>query len=118
MPIQEIEKRILEEAQAQALKINQETEKKVAQIEAAGLRKMEETKAKILEEARSKAEEVKRHHLVPARLKARKEILEEKQKFLSDLYNEIQREKKLSSAEIAGIREESEVKASMILFAK
>jgi vacuolar-type H+-ATPase subunit E/Vma4 len=118
MPIQEIEKRILEEAQAKALKINQEADKKIKQIEEAGLRKIEETKAKILDEARNQAEEVKRYHLVPARLKARKEILEEKQKYLSDLYNEIQREKKLSAADINRIRDESEVKASMILFAK
>ena len=118
MSIQEIEKRIIEEAESQALKIKRECEKKIQELEEINQRETEETKAKILEESLQKAQDVKRAHLVPARLKARKAVLEEKQRFLSDIYNEIQREKKLSAAEIKKIREETEVNASQILFAK
>jgi V/A-type H+-transporting ATPase subunit E len=116
MSIQEIEKRITEDAQAEASKILKEAEADLRQFEKAHSQKKEEVRAEILRESRSKAEDAKRAHLVPARLKARKAVLEEKQKILKEIYAEIQKEKNLSAAEIAKVREETEVAAANILF--
>ena len=116
MSIQEIEKSILEEAEAQASKIKHEAEVKTQQLEKVEAQKKEKVKAEMLREAQRKTEEVKRSYLVPARLKAQKKLLEEKQKILGGIYEEIKKEKKLSAAEISKIREETEVKAAHLLF--
>jgi V/A-type H+-transporting ATPase subunit E len=118
MSIQEIEKRIVQEAEAEAAKIKKEAEEKLRQLEKVHAHKKEEVRARLMREAQHKAEELKKSYLVPARLKARKALLEEKQKILGRIYHEIKREKKLSAAEISKIREESEVKAAHILFGK
>ncbi|MEE8637459.1 MAG: hypothetical protein V3T21_00245 [Candidatus Margulisiibacteriota bacterium] len=116
MSIQEIEKRIIKEAEAEASKIKKDAQEKIQQLEKVHAQKKEEIRAGLTREAQHKAEEVKKSYLVPARLKARKALLEEKQKILGKIYNEIKREKKLSAAEIGKIREESEIKAAHILF--
>ncbi len=116
MPIQEIEKRILEEAEAEASKIKKEAEEDVQRLERFHAQKKEEVKTEILQNAQKKAEEIRRSCLVPARLKAKKALLEEKQKIIGQIYKEVQKEKKLSAAEISRIREGTEVKAAAILF--
>jgi vacuolar-type H+-ATPase subunit E/Vma4 len=116
MSIWEIEKRILEEAAVEAEKAKSECEHTVLQLEKVHARNKEEIKGELLAAARRKAEEAKRSHLIPARLHARKAILEEKQKILSGIYKEIKKEKKLSVPEIQQIREQTEVKASGVLF--
>lgn len=116
MSIEEIEKRIIAEAEAEASKIRKEAEAKIEQLKVVHAKQKEEIKAEIMREANRKAEEIKRLYLVPARLKAKKAALEEKQKILGEIYREIQKEKKLSAAEISKIREETEVKAAEILF--
>ena len=118
MSIQEIERRIIAEAEAEASKIKREAEVKIQQLERGHAQKKEEVKNELMREAQRKAEEVKKSYLIPARLKARKALLEEKQKILGEIYNEIKNEKKLSAAEISRIREETEVKAAHILFEK
>lgn len=116
MSIQEIEKRIIEEAKDEASKIIKEAEGSLHQLKKVHEQKKTELKAEIMKEAKRKATEVKRSYLVPARLKAKKTLLEEKQKILGKIYSEIKKEKKLSTAEINKIREETEVKAANILF--
>jgi vacuolar-type H+-ATPase subunit E/Vma4 len=116
MTIQEIEKRITEDAEAEASKTRKEAEANLQHFEKAHVQKKEEVRLEIMREAQHKAEDAKRSHLVPARLKARKAILEEKQKILIGIYTEIQKEKNLSAAEIAKVREETEVAAANILF--
>ena len=116
MSIQEIEKRIIKEAEAEASKIKKEAEEKIRQLEKVHAQKKEEVRTRLMREAQRKAEEVKKSYLVPARLKARKNLLEEKQRILSNIYNEIKREKRLSAAEIGKVREESEIKAAHVLF--
>ncbi|KPJ66424.1 hypothetical protein AMJ44_08405 [candidate division WOR-1 bacterium DG_54_3] len=118
MSIQEIEKRIMAEAAAEASKIKKEAETKIQQLERMHAQKKEEVKNALMREAQRKAEEVKKSYLIPARLKARKVLLEEKQRILGAIYNEIKKERKLSAAEISKIREETEVKAAHILFEK
>lgn len=116
MSIQEIEKRIIKEAEAEASKIKKEAEEKIRQLEKVHAQKKEEIRAGLMRKAQRKAEELKKSYLVPARLKARKDLLEEKQRILSNIYNEIKKEKRLSAAEIGKVREESEIKAAHILF--
>ena len=116
MSIQEIENRIIAEAEAEASKIKREAEAKIQQLESVHAQKKEEVKNELMQEAQRKAEEVKKSYLIPARLKARKALLEEKQKILGEIYSEIKKEKKLSAAEISIIREGTEVKAAHILF--
>jgi len=116
MSIQEIEKSILKEAKDEASKIIKEAEISIQQLKKVHEQKKAELKAEIMKEAARKAAEVKRSYLVPARLKAKKGLLEEKQKTLGKIYSEIKKEKKLSTAEANKIREETEVKAANILF--
>lgn len=116
MSIQEIEKSIIEEAKDEASKIEKEAERSIQQLEKVHEQKKTELKAAILKEAMRKATEVKRSYLVPARLKAKKALLEEKQKILGKIYHEIKKNKKLSAAEISKLREETEVKAGSVLF--
>ncbi len=116
MSIQEIEKSIIEEAKDEAFKIEKEAEKSIQQLEKVHQQKKAELEAEISKETMRKAAEVKRSYLVPARLKAKKALLEEKQKIIGKIYHEIKRNKKLSAAEISKIREETEVKAGSVLF--
>lgn len=116
MSIQEIEKRITEDAEAESSKIIIEAEANLRQLEKIHAQKKEEVRTEIMREARRMAEEAERSLLVPARLKARKAVLEEKQNILRGIYEEIQKEKDLSAAETAKIREESEIPAAKILF--
>ena len=80
MSIKEIEKRIIKDVEAEAVKIKDEAKSSVQQLEKIHLRKSEEIRAELSAGAKRKAEEVKRSYLVPARLKAKKSLLEEKQK--------------------------------------
>ncbi|MBU0672685.1 MAG: conserved oligomeric Golgi complex subunit 6, partial [Candidatus Margulisbacteria bacterium] len=115
---QEIEKKILQDAGAEANKIKQESEQMIRKLNQSQEQKMTELRAAGERETALRVEEAKRAILVPARLNTRKALLEEKQKILGSIYNEIQKEKKLSPAEIARIREETEVEAAQVLFGK
>jgi len=114
--IQEIEKRISQEAETQAAQISKDTTEQIKQLDQVNARKKQDVKAHIRQEAEQKAEEATKAIVVPARLKAKKAILEEKQKVFSSIYQEVQKEKKLSAAEIDKVREDTEVKAAKILF--
>ena len=116
MSIREIEKRIIEEANAEASSIDEEAQRSRRQLEKVNEQKQKELRQAILEEGQRKADEIKRSHLVPARLKARKAVLEEKQKLLAMIYDEVKKQRKLSGAEIKKVREETEVKAAGLLF--
>ncbi len=118
MSITEIEKSILEEARAEASRIKLEAGNDVRQLEKFHAEKKKEVKSTILKEAQRRAEEVKRSYIVPARLKAKKAVLEEKQRILGQVYEEIRKSRKLSEAEIVKLREETEVKAAAVLFGK
>lgn len=116
MSIKEIEKRIIEEANAAAAALKKEGDENLAQLGKVQAEQKAELKAGIIEAARRKAEEVKRALVVPARMAAKNALLEEKQKILGSIYKEIKREKKLSGAELVKLREDSEVKAAKILY--
>lgn len=116
MSIQEIEKRIIEEAQSEASHIKKEAEREIEKLEKFHIQEKEEIRTNILQEAKRRAEEIKRSYLIPARMTARKAMLEEKQKILEGIYSEIQKEKKLPAAEIAKVREDTEVKIAKILY--
>jgi len=116
MSIAEIEKSILEEARAEASRIKLEAKNDVRQLEKFHAEKKEEVKGAILKEAQRRAEEVARSHIVPARLKAKRALLEEKQRILEKIYQEIKKSKKLTDAEIGKLREETEVQTAAKLF--
>jgi V/A-type H+-transporting ATPase subunit E len=116
MAIAEIEKSITQEARTEASRIKLEAENSIRQLEKFHAEKKEEVKSAVLKEARRRAEEVKRSHIVPARLKAKKALLEEKQRILGKIYTEVKKSKKLSDAGISKLREETEVKAAAKLF--
>ena len=116
MTINEIEKRIIEEAEAEALKIKEEADNNIRQLDKVHQQKKEEIKLEILKAARQEAEAVKTSLLVPARLKGKKSLLLEKQQILGELYARVQKENKLKDAEINRVREDSEVNVGRILF--
>ncbi|MFH1347795.1 MAG: hypothetical protein ABIH22_03805 [Candidatus Margulisiibacteriota bacterium] len=116
MSILEIEKKILEDAREEAARIKKESQDAIRQLEKTHTKKRAEIKTDSARQNDTRAEDVKRSIVVPARLEARKALLEEKQNIIGKIYNEIKKEKKLSPAEIAKIREETEVKAAKILF--
>jgi len=118
MTIREIEKRIIEEAESQSAKIQAEAETSIQQLEKVHAKKKETLKNQILQDSKHKAEALSRSYLVPARLTSKKSILEEKQRILDQIYGEIQKEKKLSKAEINKLREDTEIKAAALLFGK
>lgn len=116
MSIQAIEKKILEQAQAEADKIKQDSQTLINELEQVHERDTRELTSKAREHAEQKAAAAKRAILVPARLAARKSLLEAKQKIIGSLYKEIKKEKKLSQAELENLREKSEAQAAAILF--
>jgi len=103
MSFAEIEKRIINEAEAEAEKIRKTAEEEAAEIETKGKEKAEKLRRQILAEAQKKAEEEEKAILVPARLAARKRLLEEKHKILNEVFSRLSpevREKK--EIEVAG----------------
>jgi V/A-type H+-transporting ATPase subunit E len=116
MSIKEIENRIIEEAQKEAAQIKASGEKELQALLKVYAAKKEELRQKNKEEREKRGEEIQRSHLVPARLKAKKELLEAKQKVLSQIYAEIQKEKRFTSAELNQLREATEVRAVALLF--
>lgn len=116
MSIQEIEKKIIEQAEAEAAGIRDESNGKVEELAKAHSQAVARLKSEIKRQSQRLAEEIKRSQLVPARLAARKALLEEKQKIMGRLYTEIKTAKKLSAAELNKLREESEVAAASTLF--
>ncbi|MBI4896646.1 MAG: hypothetical protein HY832_03820, partial [Candidatus Aenigmarchaeota archaeon] len=97
-------------------KINASAEQEMQNLKQVHASKVAEIQSRHAAETQNKAEELKRSFLVPARLQAKKALLEEKQNIITKIYAEIQKEHKLSNAETARIREESEVKITQILF--
>jgi len=116
MGIQEIEAQILEDAQAQAGQIKKEADKTIQDIEKVHAQKKAALISQISRETEQKSQAMERSILVPARLKAKKSILEEKQKIITQVYAEIGKAKNLSKAELEMIREKSEVKVASILY--
>ncbi|OGC05195.1 hypothetical protein A2276_04570 [candidate division WOR-1 bacterium RIFOXYA12_FULL_43_27] len=116
MGIGEIEKKILEQAGKEAAKIEAEAGEALARLNEAHRKKLEEMKADAAKENRVKIKALAHSVLVPARLSAKRALLEEKQKIMGAIYLEIGEEKKIGRAELNLIREKSEIKAAEILF--
>jgi len=116
MGLAEIEKQILKEAETAAKKIRFENKEELGRLDKLHQENLARLKKASEHEATALAERASREVLVPARQKAKKALLEEKQRILSALYTDIQNEKKLANAEIARVREESEVNVGKLLF--
>jgi len=116
MSLQAIENKILEQAQAEAAKIKKDSQTLIKELNQVQAREAAELAKKTRQVTQQKAEEARRAILVPARLSAKKALLEAKQKILGSLYKEIKKDKKLSQADLDKLREHSEVKAATILF--
>lgn len=86
MGIAEIQKQIIEEAEAEAEKIRQKTETEVKIIEEQGHNAASRKKVEVLAQARRMAEERTRSILTPARLTAKKMVLQEKHRLLDEVF--------------------------------
>lgn len=116
MSIKEIEKKIIGQAETEAAKIKQQVEAEIKQLESVLEQEVAKIKSTSLRLAQQKAESLKLSIIVPARLQAKKDLLVEKQRIITDIYSEVQTEKKLSTAELEQIREKTEVKVGQVLF--
>ena len=99
MTIKNIEDKIIEEAQAEALEI-----KKRAQAEASEISKQYSDKSKkeydqLIKQAHKKADALKKSILVPARLDAKKELLKAKHEILDQLFQGVDLKKREASLE-------------------
>lgn len=106
MGLEEIEKKIIGEAQAVAQKIKAQAEEEVSKIIAAGQKEAEIVRQNILKEAQKKAQEIKNAIIIPARLSAKRKILEEKHKILNEVFADLPDE----------IRTEKEVEVAKFLY--
>lgn len=86
MGLADIEKKIIEEAEAQARMIKSRAAEEISRIEEEAKEKAREIHAIILREAKQSALEVKTGILVPARLAAKARILQEKHKILDEYF--------------------------------
>jgi V/A-type H+/Na+-transporting ATPase subunit E len=116
MSIQDIEKKIVEEAEAEAAGIKKERDQRIEMLDNVHSGDKKELVKKLLGKAKQKAEDKKRSILVPARLTAKKELLKAKQEIIASLYQEVKKEKKLSDIDLSKLREESEIKVAEILY--
>lgn len=116
MGIKEIEEKLLEEAQAKAGEIESRAQTELEKLKTIHEEQKQNTKDKILNAARLQAESIQRGILAPARIEAKKALLEAKQRIIGGIYEEIRKEKKLSPAELGNLRERTEIKAAQILF--
>jgi len=92
MGIEDIEKKILDEAREESSRIRAEGQRKLSGFQKETLARAEALRAQILEEGKLKAEEKKRSILIPARLEAKKAILNQKRKFIDQVFEEVLKE--------------------------
>ena len=86
MGIQDIENKILEDAQAEALKIKKSAEEQASLISQEFVNKAEEEYQNILKKAKLKAGALQKSIIVPARLEAKNSILAEKHKLVDEVF--------------------------------
>ena len=86
MGLAEIEKRIIEESEAEARKIKSRAAEEASRIEEEARAQAGEVHEKVLREARQKAAEEKTAILVPARLAAKAKLLQEKRNLLDEVF--------------------------------
>jgi vacuolar-type H+-ATPase subunit E/Vma4 len=86
MGLAEIEKKIIEESEAEARKIKSRAAEEASKIEEQAKAQAVEVHEKVLREARQKAAEEKTAILVPARLAAKAKLLQEKRNILDEVF--------------------------------
>lgn len=106
MGLADIEKKIIEEAEAEARKVKDRTAEEAARIEAAAKKAAEAERRQIMDEARQKAEEEKKTILVPVRLAAKARLLQEKHRILEEVFAGIPPE----------VREKKEIEVAKSLY--
>ncbi|MFA5103911.1 MAG: hypothetical protein WC527_01875 [Candidatus Margulisiibacteriota bacterium] len=82
MGIKEIEEKIISEAEEKALEIKKKCDLVVSKIRDEALTKADAIKVEFLARGKKLAEEEKRSIVIPARLEAKKRVLEEKRRIL------------------------------------
>jgi len=106
MGIKEIEEKIISEAEEKAKAVNRESDQAVAKVIDEALKKASVIKEEALARGRKLAEEEIRGMVVPARLEAKKRILEEKRKILDSVLSSLPEKD----------REEKEIEVARILY--
>jgi len=106
MGIKEIEEKIISEAEEKAREINKATDQSVAKVLNEALKKASAIKEEFLARGKKLSEEEIRGIVVPARLEAKKRILEEKRKILDSVLSALPEKE----------REEKEIEVARILY--
>ena len=106
MGFADIEKKILDSAQAEAQKILKEAQAQAAEILSQGKLNAQNRYDELVKEAHKKADDIKRSLLIPARLEAKKELLSVKQEIMDEVFKGIPQK----------IREEKEIEVAEILY--
>lgn len=106
MGFADIEKKILDSAQAEAQRILKEAKAQAAELLSQGKLNAQNRYDELIKEAHKKAEDLKRSLLTPARLEAKKELLSAKQEILDTVFKGIPQK----------IREEKEIGVAEILY--
>lgn len=88
MPIDDIEKRIISEAESEAGKIRKEASDQTSTILSDAEEKASRLREEILQKAKKSAEEERRKLISPSRIRAKNELLEAKQKLVQQLFDE------------------------------
>ncbi len=92
MGIEDIKKRIIEEAQIEAEKINRECAEKTKIIEEEGKRRAESHRGEILGAAKKRGEALFLKILTPARIASNAEILKVKHEIIESVFREVKRD--------------------------
>lgn len=106
MGIKDIEDKIISEAEAKALEISRESELAVKKIIEEASTKAAAIKDELLARGKKLADEEKLRIIVPARLEAKKKLLEEKRKILEEVLSCFPEKE----------REEKEIEVAKILY--
>lgn len=106
MALEEIIKKISEESTLESEKIINKAESEAKKLILEAKEEAEAMKKEILKTAHKKAEGVKRSILTPARLEAKKMVLEEKNRILDEVFKGMPKEK----------REKNEIKVAKFIY--
>jgi vacuolar-type H+-ATPase subunit E/Vma4 len=106
MGLAEIEKKILAEAEEAAARITAQAEAEAKRLAAAAEVQAKAAREKILAQAHREAEAARQAILVPARLAAKKKLLEEKHRFLDQVFAGV----------APAVREEKELEVAKFIY--
>lgn len=88
MALEDIKKKIISDAEAEAQEIKSQTEKKISDLNKSAELEIEQTKLKILDSAKNKAQEKFKSALVDQKIKNSNKLLEAKRQIIDNIIDE------------------------------